>query len=63
MKTCRHFKRLRLDYEREIGYRTAHSQRYAGTPAAKASAIAAKSTAALMARALSGHVSRCIECG
>ncbi|MFG2703145.1 hypothetical protein [Streptomyces sp. NPDC048386] len=63
MKTCRQFETLRGEYEREIGYLSAHSERHAGRPAAKSSATTAASTKARMARALSGHVRRCPECG
>ncbi|NIY65539.1 hypothetical protein [Streptomyces malaysiensis] len=63
MKTCHQFAALREEYEREIGYLSAHSQRHAGRPSAKASAKHATTTKARMARALSGHVGRCPECG
>lgn len=41
----------------------AHSKRYEGSPAAKSSAKQAASAKQRMARALSGHVGRCPECG
>ncbi|MGW2046258.1 hypothetical protein ACWCPF_13890 [Streptomyces sp. NPDC001858] len=63
MKTCQQFASLRHEYEREIGYLHAHSELHAGTAAARSSATQAKSTKARMARALSGHVGRCPECG
>ncbi|KOG74969.1 MULTISPECIES: hypothetical protein [Streptomyces] len=63
MKTCPRFATLREEYEREIGFLTAHSARHAGRPAAKSSAKHAASAKARMARALSGHVGRCPECG
>ncbi|GAA2442856.1 hypothetical protein GCM10010433_50090 [Streptomyces pulveraceus] len=63
MKTCRRFKTVRAEYEREIGYMLAHSERHEGKPAAKSSAKQATSTKAQMARALTSHVSRCPECG
>ncbi|MFD8589855.1 hypothetical protein ACFV1B_09970 [Streptomyces sp. NPDC059637] len=63
MKTCPRFANLREEYEREIGYLNAHSERHAGKPSAKASAKHAASAKARMARALSGHVGRCLECG
>ncbi len=63
MKTCHRFETLREEYEREIGFLNAHSERHAGRPSAKSSAKHAASTKALMARALSTHVSRCPECG
>ncbi|MES9558039.1 MULTISPECIES: hypothetical protein [unclassified Streptomyces] len=63
MKTCRRFKTVRAEYEREIGYMLAHSERHEGKPAAKSSAKQATSTKARMARALTSHVSRCPECG
>ncbi len=63
MKTCHQFKTVRAEYEREIGFMIAHSERYEGRPAAKSSAQQAASTKARMARALSSHVRRCPECG
>ncbi|MFD5133996.1 hypothetical protein [Streptomyces olindensis] len=63
MKTCQQFATLRNQYEREIGYLSAHSERHAGRPSAKSSATTAASTKARMARALNGHVRRCPECG
>lgn len=63
MRTCPQFAAMRAEYEREIGYLNAHSQRHAGKSSAKASASYATSTKARMARALSGHVARCPECG
>ncbi|MEE1797356.1 hypothetical protein PUR57_01395 [Streptomyces sp. JV176] len=63
MKTCRRFTVIRSDFEREIRILTAHSARHAGRPAAKSSAKYAISAKQQMARALSGHVGRCPECG
>ncbi|MEU2466721.1 hypothetical protein ABZ580_21195 [Streptomyces sp. NPDC012486] len=63
MKTCRQFNTVRGEYEREIGYMLAHSQRYEGRPAAKSSAKQAASAKQRMARALSSHVARCPDCG
>ncbi|GGT22074.1 hypothetical protein ACK389_10705 [Streptomyces antibioticus] len=63
MKTCHRFDVIRKGYEREIGFLSAHSQRYAGRPSAKSSAQHAISAKTRMARALSGHVERCLECG
>ncbi|MFH9090895.1 hypothetical protein [Streptomyces sp. NPDC017673] len=63
MRTCPQFAALREEYEREIGYLSAHSERHAGRPSAKASATYAASTKARMARALSGHIGRCPVCG
>jgi hypothetical protein len=63
MKTCRRFTTLRAEYEREIGFMIAHSERHEGRPAAKSSAKQATSTKARMARALGSHVGRCLECG
>ncbi|MEU9155034.1 hypothetical protein AB0D59_31875 [Streptomyces sp. NPDC048417] len=63
MKTCHQFDTVRAEYQREIGFMVAHSQRHAGRPAAKASAKQAASTKQRMARALTSHVSRCPECG
>ncbi|MFE6977038.1 hypothetical protein [Streptomyces sp. NPDC057682] len=63
MKTCRRFNTVRAQYEREIEFMLAHSERYAGRPAAKASAKQAASAKQRMARALSSHVGRCPECG
>ncbi|MFE4055027.1 hypothetical protein ACFXP3_01750 [Streptomyces sp. NPDC059096] len=63
MKTCRRFTLIRQGFEREIGFLTAHSARHAGRPAAKSSAKYALAAKQQMARALSGHVGRCPECG
>ncbi|MFD3580948.1 hypothetical protein [Streptomyces sp. NPDC058683] len=63
MKTCHQFDTVRAEYEREIGFLVAHSQRHEGRPAAKSSAKTAASTKQRMARTLSSHVSRCPECG
>ncbi|MFE4212229.1 hypothetical protein [Streptomyces sp. NPDC056844] len=63
MKTCRRFSTVRREYEREIRYMLAHSERYAGSPAAKSSAKQAASARQRMARTLSSHVARCPECG
>ncbi|OKI09378.1 hypothetical protein A6A06_01310 [Streptomyces sp. CB02923] len=63
MKTCPRFATLRAEYEREIGFLTAHSERHAGRPAARSSAKHAASTKTRMARALSSHVGRCPVCG
>ncbi|MGW4345263.1 hypothetical protein ACWEL8_09320 [Streptomyces sp. NPDC004690] len=63
MKTCQRFTALRSEYEREIGYLSAHSERHVGKPSAKASATYAASARARMARALTTHVGRCPECG
>ncbi|MBC3988742.1 hypothetical protein [Streptomyces buecherae] len=63
MKTCHQFVAVRAEYEREIGFMLAHSQRYQGSPAAKTSAKQAASTKQRMARALNSHVGRCPECG
>ncbi|GGR35444.1 hypothetical protein [Streptomyces aurantiogriseus] len=63
MKTCRRFTTIRKEFEREIGFLSAHSTRHAGRPAAKASAKHALSAKQQMAKALSQHVGRCPECG
>ncbi|MFE0192607.1 hypothetical protein [Streptomyces sp. NPDC058989] len=63
MKTCHQFANLREEYEREIGYLSAHSKRHASRASAKSSAKHAVSAKARMARALSGHLRRCPECG
>lgn len=63
MKTCHQFDTVRAEYEREIGFLIAHSQRHEGRPSAKSSATQAASTKKRMARALSSHVGRCPECG
>ncbi|MGQ4437726.1 MULTISPECIES: hypothetical protein [unclassified Streptomyces] len=63
MKTCHRFATVREEYEREIGFMLAHAQRHEGSPAAKSSAKQAASTKKRMARALSGHIGRCPECG
>ncbi|MGW4199052.1 hypothetical protein [Streptomyces sp. NPDC005004] len=63
MKTCLKFKVVREEYEREIGFMLAHSERHAGRPSAKSSAKQAVSAKQRMARALNSHVGRCPECG
>ncbi|WP_432104097.1 hypothetical protein [Streptomyces sp. bgisy091] len=63
MKTCHQFNTVRKEYEREIGYMLAHSERHAGRAAAKSSAKQAASAKQRMARALSSHICRCPECG
>ncbi|MFF8447744.1 hypothetical protein ACF06Q_08585 [Streptomyces leeuwenhoekii] len=63
MKTCHQFKAVHAEYEREIGFMIAHSERHKGRPAAKTSAKQAASTKQRMARALTSHVARCPECG
>lgn len=63
MKTCHQFNTVRAEYQREIRYMIAHSERHVGRPAAKSSAKQATSTKARMARALNSHVARCPECG
>ncbi|NGO46201.1 hypothetical protein [Streptomyces ureilyticus] len=63
MKTCRRFTTIRQEFEREIGFLSAHSERHAGRPAAKSSAKHALSAKQHMAKALSRHVGRCPECG
>ncbi|MBU7598923.1 hypothetical protein JGS22_015205 [Streptomyces sp. P38-E01] len=62
MTTCRRFAQLRQRYEREIDYQIGRAKQHAETPSGRASATAAKTTTALMARSLSSHVSRCLEC-
>ncbi|MEV7064347.1 hypothetical protein AB0N97_16290 [Streptomyces collinus] len=63
MKTCHQFNTVRAEYEREIGFMLAHSERHVGRPAAKSSAKQAASAKQRMARALNSHVGRCPECG
>ncbi|MFK0099018.1 hypothetical protein [Streptomyces sp. NPDC091040] len=63
MKTCTRFNTVRAQFEREIGFMLARSERHAGKPAAKSSAYQAASAKQRMARALSTHVGRCPECG
>ncbi|MFD4562435.1 hypothetical protein ACFWP5_50450 [Streptomyces sp. NPDC058469] len=63
MRTCHQFDKVREEYEREIGYLLAHSQRHEGRPSAKSSAKQAASTKKRMARALNSHIGRCPECG
>ncbi|MFJ6071634.1 hypothetical protein ACIQFU_12465 [Streptomyces sp. NPDC093065] len=63
MKTCHQFNTVHAEYEREIGFMLAHSERHAGRPAAKSSAKQAASAKRRMARALNSHVVRCPECG
>ncbi|AJE87466.1 hypothetical protein SLNWT_7090 [Streptomyces albus] len=63
MKTCHQFDTVRGEFEREIGFMLAHSQRHAGSLSAKSSARQAISAKQRMARALNSHVGRCPECG
>lgn len=63
MKTCPRFEALRNEYQQEISFMSAHSQRHAGKPAAKTSGTQAISSKARMARALSSHLSHCPLCG
>lgn len=63
MKTCSRFASLRAEHELEISCMTNHSHWHAGRPAATSSARQAISAKQRMARALSGHVQRCPECG
>lgn len=63
MRTCHRFDTVRTQYEREISFMLAHSQRHAGRPAARSSAKQAASAKQRMARALSSHILRCPECG
>ncbi|MGZ2361657.1 hypothetical protein LRE75_34100 [Streptomyces sp. 372A] len=63
MKTCRRFSTVREEFEREISFMLAHSQRYEGRPSAKSSATRATFAKQQMARALSTHVGSCPECG
>ncbi|MGW4441988.1 hypothetical protein [Streptomyces sp. NPDC004682] len=63
MKTCHRFTTVRAEYEREIGFMIARSERHAGSPAAESSAKQAAATKQRMARALNSHVGRCPECG
>ncbi|MFD3945210.1 hypothetical protein [Streptomyces sp. NPDC058579] len=59
MNTCPKFARIRAKYEQETSYLLNHAAR----SAANGSAGLAKSSKHRMARDLSGHVARCIECG
>ncbi|WP_282697867.1 hypothetical protein [Streptomyces sp. CC208A] len=61
MNTCRQFARIRAKYEQEATYLLNHAAQ-AGS-AARGSAGLATSTKHRMARDLSGHVARCLECG
>ncbi|MER5737844.1 hypothetical protein ABT117_19500 [Streptomyces sp. NPDC002262] len=61
MNTCPKFARIRAQYEQETTYLLNHAARSGS--AARGSAGLAKSTKHRMARDLSGHVARCIECG
>ncbi len=63
MKTCTRFKRIKSGYERDITYLRNHSQRSAGTTAAKTSATNALAMKSLMAKALGRHLGRCPICG
>ncbi|MFG3348711.1 hypothetical protein ACGF1Z_27090 [Streptomyces sp. NPDC048018] len=59
MNTCPKFARIRAKYERETTYLLNHAAR----SAARGSAGLANSSKHRMARDLSGHVARCLECG
>ncbi|MFE4546487.1 hypothetical protein [Streptomyces sp. NPDC056785] len=63
MKTCYQFDTVRAEYEREIGFMLAHSERHAGRPAAKSSAKQVALAKQQMARALNSHIGRCLKCG
>nr|WP_079071527.1 hypothetical protein [Streptomyces yokosukanensis] len=63
MKTCRRFDVCREEFEREILFLSTHAQRHADRPSGKASALYASSAKRRMARALSNHINRCLECG
>ncbi|WP_329309242.1 hypothetical protein [Streptomyces microflavus] len=59
MNTCPKFARIRAKYEQETTYLLNHAAR----SATNGSAGLAKSSKRRMARDLSGHVARCLECG
>ncbi|MCZ0978679.1 hypothetical protein O1L60_03960 [Streptomyces diastatochromogenes] len=59
MNTCPKFARIRAKYEQETTYLLNHAAR----SVASGSAGLAKSSKYRMARDLSGHVARCLECG
>ncbi|MYU02095.1 MULTISPECIES: hypothetical protein [unclassified Streptomyces] len=63
MKTCARFERIKSGYERDITYLRNHSQRSAGTTAAKTSATNALAVKSRMAKALGRHFERCPICG
>ncbi|XVV38422.1 hypothetical protein ACQPXT_34835 [Streptomyces sp. CA-100214] len=63
MKACHQFKSVRAEYEREIGFMLAHSERHAGRPAAKSSSKQAASAEQRLARALNSRVGRSPGCG
>ncbi|MER5567219.1 hypothetical protein ACWC98_11005 [Streptomyces goshikiensis] len=63
MKTCPRFTSIRADFERDIRYLGNHASRHAGTVPAKVSARTALGTKQRMARALTRHYERCVECG
>ncbi|MEW1699082.1 hypothetical protein ACIQCR_31475 [Streptomyces sp. NPDC093249] len=59
MKTCVKFTRIRAKYEQERAYLLNHAAR----SAANGSAGLARGVKHRMARDLSGHLARCLECG
>ncbi|MFD4374791.1 hypothetical protein [Streptomyces sp. NPDC058486] len=61
MKTCQEFARIRAKYEQETTYLLNHAARRGS--AANGSAGLAMGSKHRMARDLSGHVARCLECG
>ncbi|WP_282697816.1 hypothetical protein [Streptomyces sp. CC208A] len=63
MKTCPKFDRLRAKYLQETAYLLNHAARHQGSHTARASTDLARSSKQRMARGLSGHVARCLECG
>ncbi|MCB5905900.1 hypothetical protein [Streptomyces pinistramenti] len=63
MKTCHRFARIRADYEREAAYLRNYAARNENSPRAKTSTKRAYLTRRRMARALSSHVTHCLECG
>ncbi|MGW2229437.1 hypothetical protein [Streptomyces formicae] len=63
MKTCERFERIKSGYERDITFLRNHSQRSAGTKAAKTSATNALAVKSRMAKALGRHFNSCPICG
>ncbi|MFI0743294.1 hypothetical protein ACH4PU_35255 [Streptomyces sp. NPDC021100] len=63
MKTCERFARIKAGYEQDILFLCSYAERNPGTAPAKTSAKNAFTVKRSMARALSRHVDRCLQCG
>ncbi|MFI9210267.1 hypothetical protein ACIGW7_19280 [Streptomyces sp. NPDC053253] len=63
MKTCREFARIQAKYTQETTYLLNHATRHQHSPTAKGSTGLAQGSKHRMAKDLSGHVARCLECG